>query len=53
MGRAAALLNMRWKGYRGGGGGSITKGRNGVVVVAEGGGIKGLIMIVFLSTITL
>jgi hypothetical protein len=36
------------------GGGSVTKGRNRVVVVVGGGGgIKGLIMIVFLSTITL
>ena len=37
VGRAAALLNMRWKGSRGGRGGSVTKGRNGVVVVVGGG----------------
>jgi hypothetical protein len=26
-------INMRWKGWRVGGGGSITKGRSGVVVM--------------------
>ena len=40
VGRAAALLNMRWKGSRGGRGGSVTKGRNGVVVVVGGVALK-------------
>jgi hypothetical protein len=38
--RRDATINMRWKGYRGGGWGSITKGRSGVVVVMGGGSIK-------------
>jgi hypothetical protein len=34
--RSNPIINMRWKGLRVGGGGSVTKGRSGVVVVVGG-----------------